>query len=79
ALEVLAQIPGNEKFIQAVRPAFEKYKGIGIRIEDDILVTNGDPINMSAAIPRKLEDVEATMARLRQELKKSGWPQMAVR
>ncbi|MEP7337911.1 MAG: aminopeptidase P family protein [Acidobacteriota bacterium] len=78
-LEVLAKTPGNEKFIQAVRPAFEKYKGIGIRIEDDILVTNGDPVIMSAAIPRKLEDVEATMARLKQELKKSGWPQMAVR
>lgn len=78
-LEVLAKTPGNEKFIQAVRPAFEKYKGIGVRIEDDILVTNGAPVIMSSAIPRKLEEVEATMARLKQELKKSGWPQMAVR
>ncbi len=79
ALDVLAKISGKEKFIQAVRPAFEKYKGIGVRIEDDILVTNGDPINMSAAIPRKLEDVEATIAKLRQELRKSGWPQIANR
>jgi len=79
ALEVLAKTPGKEKFIQAIRPAFEKYKGIGVRIEDDILVTNGDPINMSAAVPRKLEDVEATIARLRQELRKSGWPQAAMR
>jgi Xaa-Pro aminopeptidase len=78
-LEVLAKTPGNEKFIQAVRPAFEKYKGIGIRIEDDILVTNGDPVIMSAAIPRKLEEVEATMARLKQELRKTGWPQAAMR
>lgn len=74
ALDWLPKTPENERFIKAVRPAFEKYKGIGIRIEDDILVTNGDPVNMSASIPRKLEDVEATMARLKQELKRSGWP-----
>jgi len=74
ALDVLPKTPENERFIKAVRPAFEKYKGIGVRIEDDILVTGGDPVNMSASIPRKLEDVEATMTRLKQELKQSGWP-----
>ncbi len=74
ALDWLPKTPENERFIKAVRPAFEKYKGIGIRIEDDILVTSGEPVNMSASIPRKLEDVEATMARLKQELKRSGWP-----
>jgi Xaa-Pro aminopeptidase len=79
ALDVLPKTPENEHFIKAVRPAFEKYKGIGVRIEDDVLVTSGDPIIMSAAVPRKLEDVEATMARLRQELRKSGWPQAAMR
>ncbi len=79
ALDVLPKTPKNEAFIKAVRPAFEKYKGIGVRIEDDILVTNGDPVNMSAAIPRKLEDVEAAMARLKQEFRKSGWPQAAMR
>ena len=79
ALDVLPKTPENEKFIKAVRPAFEKYKGIGVRIEDDVLVTNGDPVIMSSAIPRKLEDVEATMARLKQELRKSGWPQAAMR
>ena len=79
ALDVLEKTPQNEAFIKAVRPAFEKYKGIGVRIEDDILVTSGDPVNMSAAIPRKLEDVEATMARLKQELRKSGWPQAAMK
>ena len=65
ALDVLPATPEMEKFKQAVRPAFEKYKGIGVRIEDDILVTSGDPINLSGGIPRKLEDVENTMARLR--------------
>jgi Xaa-Pro aminopeptidase len=74
ALEVLARDPANERFIKAVRPAFEKYKGIGVRIEDDVLVTEGEPKVMSRAIPSKLEDVEAAMARLKQELRKSGWP-----
>ena len=79
ALDWLPKTPENERFIKAVRPAFEKYKGIGIRIEDDILVTTGDPVNMSASIPRKLEEVEATMSKLKQELRKSGWPQAAMR
>lgn len=79
ALDVLPKTPENERFIKAVRPAFEKYKGVGVRIEDDILVTSGEPVNMSIAIPRKLEDIEATMARLKEELRKSGWPSVAAR
>jgi Xaa-Pro aminopeptidase len=74
ALEVMAKNPENERFVKAVRPAFEKYKGIGVRIEDDVLVTEGEPKVMSRAIPSRLEDVEAAMARLKQELRKSGWP-----
>jgi len=74
ALDVLPKTPENEKFIAAVRPAFEKYKGIGVRIEDDVLVTDGEPKVLSAAIPSKLEEVEATIARLKQELQKSGLP-----
>ena len=64
ALDALPKTPENDKFIAAVKPAFEKYKGIGIRIEDDILITNGPARVLSSAIPSKLEDVEAAMARL---------------
>lgn len=67
ALDVLPKTPEWERFAKAVRPAFEKYKGIGVRIEDDVLVTEGEPKVLSAAIPSKLEDVEAAMARLKQE------------
>ncbi|HET8715779.1 MAG TPA: M24B family metallopeptidase, partial [Holophagaceae bacterium] len=35
-----------------------KWQGIGIRIEDDILVTQDGPVNLSARLPRKAEDVE---------------------
>ncbi|MDH6226125.1 aminopeptidase P family protein [Streptomyces sp. MJP52] len=42
----------------------EEYRGIGVRIEDDILVTEDGNRNLSAALPRRSEDVEAWMARL---------------
>lgn len=43
----------------------EELRGIGIRIEDDILVTADGPQNLSAALPRELDEVEAWMDRLR--------------
>ncbi|WP_405606209.1 aminopeptidase P N-terminal domain-containing protein [Polaribacter sp. Asnod1-A03] len=41
----------------------KKYWGIGIRIEDDILVTKSTPINLSGEAPRKAEDIEKMMAK----------------
>lgn len=69
ALDNLPKTPENEKFIAAIRPAFEKYKGIGVRIEDDVLITDGRPKMLSAGIPSKLEDVEADIAKLRASAK----------
>ncbi|WP_307624034.1 aminopeptidase P family protein [Streptomyces sp. V3I7] len=43
----------------------EELRGIGIRIEDDILVTPEGNENLSAGLPRTPDDVEAWMARLR--------------
>ncbi|MFN8000267.1 MAG: M24 family metallopeptidase, partial [Acidobacteriota bacterium] len=79
ALEVMPKTSQNEKFAAAIRAAFEKYKGIGVRIEDDILITPDGYRNMSQSIPRKLEEVETTMAKLKRELKQSGWPSVAAR
>ena len=38
-----------------------KWWNIGIRIEDDILITAGEPENLSACSPRTVEDIEALM------------------
>ncbi len=38
-----------------------KWQGIGIRIEDDILVTEKGPKILSACLPRKAEDVERAL------------------
>ncbi|MEV7283384.1 aminopeptidase P family protein [Streptomyces sp. NPDC093252] len=43
----------------------EVYRGIGVRIEDDILVTADGNENLSAGLPREADEVERWMARLR--------------
>ncbi|MDQ8705881.1 aminopeptidase P family protein [Streptomyces sp. LHD-70] len=43
----------------------EEYRGIGVRIEDDIFVTEDGNRNLSAALPRRSEDVEQWMAQLK--------------
>jgi Xaa-Pro aminopeptidase len=67
ALDNLPDTPENRKFIAAVRPAFEKYKGIGVRIEDDMLITSGGVKWLTEALPRRMSDIEDFIARGRRE------------
>jgi len=34
-------------------------QGVGIRIEDDVLVQGDEPVNLTAAIPREIREIEA--------------------
>jgi Xaa-Pro aminopeptidase len=36
-------------------------EGIGVRIENDILVTERDPVDLMADIPREADEIEALM------------------
>jgi Xaa-Pro aminopeptidase len=72
ALDYLPKTQESEKFIAAVRPAFEKYKNIGVRIEDDMLVTADGHRWMSEALPRTIPDIEAFMARASREVRVSS-------
>jgi len=67
--EVRAFVPG---MIVTIEPGIyiaedledvdEKYKGISIRIEDNVLVTeNGNEV-LTSAVPKRIEDIEALMA-----------------
>jgi Xaa-Pro aminopeptidase len=38
-----------------------EYRGIAVRIEDDIVATDGAPVNLSAALPRDADEISAWM------------------
>ncbi len=40
----------------------KKWQGIGVRIEDDVLVTRGEPDVLTRDVPKTVEDIEASMA-----------------
>jgi len=67
ALDNLPKTPQNQQLIEAIKPAFEKYKGIGVRIEDDMLITAEGVKWMTAALPRSIADIEAFIAKARRE------------
>jgi Xaa-Pro aminopeptidase len=58
ALDELPKTPENAAFIEKVRPAVQKYKNIGVRIEDSFLMTAQGPVMLSEKAPRKVADIE---------------------
>jgi Xaa-Pro aminopeptidase len=59
-LEILPKTPRNEALIAKLRPAVQKFRNIGIRIEDDYIVTAQGTEWISRA-PREIDEVEAMM------------------
>jgi Xaa-Pro aminopeptidase len=68
ALNYLPDTPANKEFIAKVKPNFEKYKNIGVRIEDDMLVTETGVEWMTKALPREINQVQAFMEKAKQEM-----------
>ncbi|MDR1990170.1 MAG: aminopeptidase P N-terminal domain-containing protein [Acidobacteriaceae bacterium] len=61
ALDTLPRTPENLALIEKIQPAVTKYAGIGIRIEDSILLDTTGPRRLSAAVPRTIPEIEALM------------------
>src|SRR5437762_3557803 len=60
ASATFGKLPAGEQ--QTIRAALERYDGIGVRVEDDVLITAGEPKVLSAGAPRAPRDIEALMA-----------------
>ncbi len=70
ALDYLPDTPANREFIAKVKPVFEKYKNIGVRIEDDMLITKTGVEWVTKDLPRKISEIEAFMARAKKEMRR---------
>ena len=62
ALDYLPPGPENAELIQKVRAAYEKYRGIGVRIEDSFLLTESGLEHLSSKVPRTIEEIERFMS-----------------
>lgn len=68
----LPDTPRNRAMRAKLAPAFAKYGGMGIRIEDDYLITPTGSEWMSKGAPREVDEIEATMKQRAPEMPGGG-------
>ncbi len=61
AIDDLPKTPANDAFIEKIRPVVQRYRNIGVRIEDSYLLTAAGLERLSATVPRTIEEVEGLM------------------
>jgi Xaa-Pro aminopeptidase len=59
-LDILPATPRNRALIERIRPAVERYRNIGVRIEDDYIVT-AQGVEWISRAPREIDEIEAAM------------------
>jgi Xaa-Pro aminopeptidase len=74
ALDYLPDTPEIKAFVAKIKPAFEKYKNIGVRIEDDMLITDSGVEWMTKNLPRKINEIEALIAKASKEMSLGSLP-----
>lgn len=60
-LDIIPATPRNKTMIEHIRPAVERFRNIGVRIEDDYIMTDKGLEWISKA-PREINEIEAMMA-----------------
>jgi Xaa-Pro aminopeptidase len=61
ALDYLPDTPDNRAMIRRLRPALERYRNIGVRIEDVFIFDENGVEHVSAPAPREVLEIEALM------------------
>ncbi|CAG5035273.1 unnamed protein product [Parnassius apollo] len=70
---VRRKVPVREGMVVTVEPGLyiapndasvpEEFRGVGIRIEDDVLITDGDPLILTEACVKEVDDIEAIVGK----------------
>jgi Xaa-Pro aminopeptidase len=60
-LDYLPDTPANRALVQRLAPAVERFRNIGVRIEDVYIFDEGGVERASALVPREIEEIEALM------------------